>query len=178
MVVSTADKSMFFNFLRLPMDPLSLVIIGTGIVLLLAAIIFGNFITDQGRWGLLGLALYLAFMHIMAQVPLWMGYPMINGYLGYIGTGFGAVEGLFVIHVVLVFVLLLTVVWYGTLLKLPAMINLGMLGLAVTILIQYFSWAFEMLDRSLAFILGGILILALSAVLERKRRQLVSSTKQ
>ncbi|OGJ56725.1 hypothetical protein A3D88_00795 [Candidatus Peribacteria bacterium RIFCSPHIGHO2_02_FULL_52_16] len=177
-VVSTADKHMLFNFLRLPQDPLSLTIVAGGIVAVLAAVSFGNFVTDQGRWGLLGLALYLAFIHIIAQVPEWMGYPMMNGYVGYMGAGFGALEGLFVIHVVLVFVLLLTVVWYGTLLKLPAMINLGMLGLAVTILIQYFSWAFEMLDRSVAFILGGILILALSAILERKRRQLVSSTKK
>ena len=87
-------------------------------------------------------------------------------------------KGLFVIHVILVVVLLLTVVWYGTLLKMPAVINMGMLGLAITIFIQYFSWAFEMLDRSLAFILGGVLILALSAVLERKRRQILTTMKQ
>jgi uncharacterized membrane protein len=84
-------------------------------------------------------------------------------------------SGLFVVHVILVLVFLLSIIWYGTLLKLPSVINLGMMGLACTIILQYFSWAFTQLDRSVAFIIGGIFILVLSAALERQRRHILSS---
>ncbi|MEK7591067.1 MAG: DUF2157 domain-containing protein [Patescibacteria group bacterium] len=175
-VISTADKLAFYTLFRMPTDAVSTAVALGSSIAFLAALIFGSYVTDQGRWGLLALGVYVAFVHILAQVPQWMGIPLRGGWFdGGYATLPQMFTGLFVVHVVLVFVLLLTIVWYGTILRVPGVINLGMLGLAATILIQYVSWAFEMFDRSIAFILGGVLILSLSAILERKRRQLVSS---
>ena len=177
-VITTVEKQVFFNFFQVPTDVIALVVIALSILVWIAAIIRGTFVTSQGKWGLVALGGYVVYLYAIAAVPTMMGYPM-DAY-GSFFFGYGSVPGplftgLFVLHILLAFVFLLTVIWYGTILRMPAVINMGMLGLAVTILIQYFSWAFEMLDRSLAFILGGVLILALSAILERKRRELVSS---
>lgn len=178
-VITTVDKQIFFNFFQLPKDTISLVVVALAVIACGAAILRGTFVTAQGRWGLAALGGYVAYLYTIAVVPRLMGYPMDSS--GSFFFGYGDIPsspmltGLFVLHILLAFVFLLTVIWYGTILRMPAVINMGMLGLAVTILIQYFSWAFEMLDRSLAFILGGILILALSAILERKRRELVTS---
>ena len=181
-VVSTADKEVLFNYMRLPMDSIGISVLVGSLLAFLVAVIFGEYLTKEGRWGLMALSLYVAFIHVLAYAPRWLGFPLQPDYYGggynFYLTDVPLFKGLFVIHVILVVVLLLTVVWYGTLLKMPAVINMGMLGLAITIFIQYFSWAFEMLDRSLAFILGGVLILALSAVLERKRRQILTTMKQ
>ena len=84
--------------------------------------------------------------------------------------------GLHVVHVLLVFAFSLTVIWFGTLLHRPAVINLGMIAVAFAIFIQYFSWAFDLLPRSFAFILGGALILGLGYALERQRQRLVTAT--
>jgi len=48
-----------------------------------------------------------------------------------------------------------------------------MFSSAVLIFIQYYSWSFAMLDRSLAFILGGLVLLGLTVLLEKKRRALL-----
>jgi uncharacterized membrane protein len=44
---------------------------------------------------------------------------------------------------------------------------------AVIILIQYFSWSFRLLDRSLAFLMGGVLLIVLALWSEHKRRDLI-----
>ncbi len=132
----------------------------------------GAFKTNKGRWSILILMAYIIFTHLIAWIPHWMGFDMA-GYTGDYTAPM--ISALFYLHTLLVFVLLLTVTWYGTVLRMEGVINLGIVGLGFAVLIQYFSWAFETLDRSVAFIVGGIIILALSALLERQRRSLVSS---
>lgn len=177
LVISTADKSVFYYFLRFRFDLTNSIVLLLSLIAFGGALLAGTFETKQGRWGLLALGLYLLFLHLLVYVPQWVGFPLNESlHVGFNSYGnYPIVTGFFVIHIVLVFVFLLTVIWYGTVLRMPGIINMAMLGLAVTIIIQYFSWVFEMFDRSIAFILGGLLILALSAALERKRRQLVSS---
>ncbi len=182
MVVSTTERSVFFGFFQFRSDLFALSILGVSLLTLIAALVWGSFDTPQGRYGLLALALYIAFTFILARIPLWMGYPaftnLVYGAPAWVSAdGIGSLEALFVLHIVLVFVFLLVVIWEGTLLKSPQFVNIGMLGLAFAIFIQYFSWAFEQLDRSVAFILGGVLILGLSAILERQRRRILASLK-
>ena len=181
-VVSTADRQLFYPLFQLRQDA---VLISLAVVSLLCfglAEGFGRFRTNQGRMGLLMLALYVGFVYALANVPYLLGFPdqSITGY--YYGSDSSNVplliSGLYVVHVLLTFVFLLTVIWYGTVLRMAGVINLGILGLGIAILIQYFSWAFEMLDRSIAFILGGIVILVLSSILERQRRNLLSLSHQ
>lgn len=178
-VLTTADKHLFYNFFQFPTDWVALVITVLSAVAVTVSIIYGKFFTPKGRWGLAALGGYIVYLYGLASIPRILGYPMsANGsfFFGYPDVpDTSLLTGLFVLHIVLVFVFLLLVIWYGTLLRMPVVINLGMLGLALTIFIQYVSWAFEMLDRSIAFILGGVLILALSAGLERKRRELITS---
>jgi len=42
------------------------------------------------------------------------------------------------------------------------------------IIIQYFARSFELLDRSIAFILGGIVLIALSVFVEKQRRRIMA----
>lgn len=168
-VVSTVDKEVFFPIFDLRFDRIAVITIAASVFLAIGAMIKGRFNTEQGRYAILALALYLCFLYGIAHIPAALGFKV-----SYLDSPF-MVSGLYVIHIILSFVLLMTVIWYGTMLRLTGYINMGIVGLAFAILIQYFSWAFQLLDRSIAFILGGVLILVLSAVLERQRRKLVIS---
>jgi uncharacterized membrane protein len=182
MVVSTTERSVFFGFFQLRTDWFALSVLAASLLALIAALVWGKFETPQGRYGLLALALYLVFTFALARVPLWMGYPaftnLVYGAPAWVyAPDVSSLIALFVVHIVMVFIFLLVVIWEGTLLKSPQFVNIGMLGLAFGVFIQYFSWAFEQLDRSVAFILGGVLILGLSTVLERQRRRILLSLK-
>ncbi len=172
-VVSTADKSVFYMFFHFPTDTMSLIITGVSILLVLLAILKGTFVTAQGRYGLLALAVYIAFIYVLAWSPAWLGYPVAALNYDPYAADSTALTGFYVLNVVLAAAFFLTAIWYGTILRIPAVINMGMIAIAFLIFIQYFSWAFALLDRSFAFILGGIIVLALSAALERKRRELL-----
>lgn len=179
LLVTSSHKAMFFPYLTLPTDPMSIVVAIITALLVAAAFVYGRYETKQGKWGLLGLILYIAFLYGIAFVPVLRGIPaeMIQGG-GFYGEGQTPIlmlSLLFGLHVILAFIFFFVIVWYGTLLRMPALINIGMLSLAVGIIIQYFSWALRTLDRSIAFILGGVVILVLSAVLERQRRTVLSS---
>lgn len=52
-------------------------------------------------------------------------------------------------------------------------INIGLLFFAIGIIARYFDWAYTLMDRSLFFILGGIILIALSIFVERQRRKLL-----
>lgn len=183
LTISTIEKQIFFAFLRYPLDAVGIGVAVAALIAFVCALVFGRFETAQGRGGLIALAAYLALVTILAYVPQWMGVlspatiaePYAYGYNLYAHP---MLTGFFIVHVVLVFVFCLTVIWFGSLLRRPAVINLGMIAIAVCIFIQYFSWIFALLPRSFAFIVGGVLILALGLVLERQRRRLMASISQ
>lgn len=52
-------------------------------------------------------------------------------------------------------------------------INLGLLFFAVTLIARYFDLAFTLIDRSLFFIIGGLILIGLSIGIERQRRKLI-----
>lgn len=171
-VVSTVDKEVFFPIFDLTFDRIAVATIVVSAALGVAASLVGTFKTNQGRYSIGALGLYLVFLYVIAKVPDMLGFTV-----SYYDSP-PMVTGLFVVHILMALVLLMTVIWYGTMLRLPALINMGIVGLGIGILIQYFSWAFEQLDRSLMFVLGGVLILGLSAILERQRRMLITSLQQ
>lgn len=80
---------------------------------------------------------------------------------------------LFLLFVVAIFGLALLTVWVGLRTSQRKLVNTGMAALAVLILIQYFGWSFELLHRSLAFIVGGLVLLGLAYSMERTRRHLL-----
>ncbi len=178
LVLSTVDKTVFFIFLQYPIDTLSISILLVSAAVTIAALLRGTFVTMQGKKGLIALILYILFSSIIAYVPVWMGlggsnYPGI--YDGYYSPQLPMLTGLYVLHILLVFVFILTVIWYGTLLRRAVIVNLGITAVAIAIIIQYFSWTFDLLPQSFAFILGGILILVLGFALEHQRRRLITS---
>ena len=63
---------------------------------------------------------------------------------------------------------------FGARLNSAMMINFGVSSAAIIIFIQYFSWSFILLQRSLAFIVGGALLIVTAIFLERQRRKLIA----
>ncbi len=72
-----------------------------------------------------------------------------------------------------VFTLALLTVLVGVGVARRQLVNVGMATASLVIVVQYLSWSFRLLDRSLAFIIGGLVLIALSVGIERKRRQLL-----
>jgi uncharacterized membrane protein len=82
-----------------------------------------------------------------------------------------------VLYACMIFVLFATAVAtaaFGARLNSRMMINFGVASAAILIFIQYFSWSFVLLERSLAFIVGGILLIVTAIFLERQRRSLIA----
>lgn len=79
----------------------------------------------------------------------------------------------FALWVAAVFVLALAAIWIGARAQNADLVNAGMAATGVLIVIQYFGWTFQLLDRSLVFVGGGVLLLVVSTWLERRRRALL-----
>jgi uncharacterized membrane protein len=80
----------------------------------------------------------------------------------------------FVMYILLVFGLAICAIWIGLTERSTALINAGLVSAALIIFIQYFSWSFELLDRSIAFIVGGLVLLGVGYAFERTRRHLLA----
>ncbi len=92
-----------------------------------------------------------------------------------LGSGAGTeADKLFPWFVLLVFLLALWLTWAGVEAERPALVNIGVASAAVVVMIQYFSWSLRLLDRSLAFIIGGLVLIALAVWIEKQRRRLLA----
>jgi len=67
------------------------------------------------------------------------------------------------------------VVVLGFMRRYPVYVNIGLLFFALDVIARYFDFFWELLPRSLFFILGGLLLLFGGILLERKRRKILSS---
>jgi uncharacterized membrane protein len=63
----------------------------------------------------------------------------------------------------------------GFIRRYPVYVNIGLLFFALDVIARYFDFFWELLPRSLFFILGGLLLLFGGIILERKRRKILSS---
>lgn len=63
----------------------------------------------------------------------------------------------------------------GFIRRYPAYVNIGLLFFALDVIARYFDFFWELLPRSLFFILGGLLLLFGGIILERKRKKILSS---
>lgn len=93
-------------------------------------------------------------------------------YIGDLAKENGFIYGLYVLFI---FLISISSVWVGLLVQNRNLVNAGIACSSVIILIQYFSWSFEMLPNSIAFILGGVVLIGLSIAMERTRRALITS---
>jgi hypothetical protein len=69
-------------------------------------------------------------------------------------------------------------IWWGVRQLSQALVNLGIVGFALTVIWFYFSNIFDKLDRSLGLIGLGVLFLAGGWALEKTRRRLVGDMKK
>jgi hypothetical protein len=67
------------------------------------------------------------------------------------------------------------VIWWGVRLSSKALVNLGMVGFAITVGWFYFSEIFDKVGRSLGLIGLGVLFLAGGWLLEKTRRRLIGT---
>lgn len=74
---------------------------------------------------------------------------------------------------VLVFIEGLWLMWLGHETRDKQFINLGLFIFLLMVLIKYFQWGYELFDRSLFFIGGGLVLIAVSYFGERQRRRLI-----
>lgn len=67
------------------------------------------------------------------------------------------------------------IIYLGYVNKNPAYINIGLLFFVLDVIARYFDLFWKLLPRSLFFIGGGLILLAGSVILERKRRMVLQS---
>ncbi len=63
----------------------------------------------------------------------------------------------------------------GFIRRYPTYVNIGLLFFALDVVARYFDFFWQLLPRSLFFILGGLLLLFGGIILERKRRKVLAS---
>ena len=63
----------------------------------------------------------------------------------------------------------------GFIRRYPTYVNIGLLFFSLDVFARYFDFFWELLPRSLFFILGGLLLLFGGIILERKRRKILAS---
>lgn len=134
-------------------------IIGGALALVALGLIYGELRAKQNR-------LVLVIAVVFCAGLVWMGSTALVDRLDD--------RLVFAIFNVCVFALVLALIWSGIASSDVWLVNLGMVAAMAFILIQYFSWSLRLLDRSIAFILGGMVLLALSVWGERQRRRLVA----
>ena len=97
--------------------------------------------------------------------------PPILGRLGYAGVD--TLLTLTLLFWVLLFAVSLVWISCGVRWQKPGWISIGLFFIGLTIITRYFDVLGSRLDQGLFYILGGVLILALSLILERQRRKLL-----
>ena len=95
------------------------------------------------------------------------GEPAIGAFIATKGVAF-------LLYILLVFAIAMCAIWIGLSERSAGLVNAGLLSAAIIIFIQYFSWSFELLDRSIAFIIGGLVLLGVGYGFERTRRHLLA----
>lgn len=80
---------------------------------------------------------------------------------------------LFVVYTLMLFALSIGSILIGYSRAAPSFMNLGMLFFVLGVLNLYFTTLYRLLPRSLAFIVGGLILLGMGWYLEKKRRSLI-----
>jgi hypothetical protein len=160
LLLATADKSTVLDIFRTAGTPKQWVLAIGALVLVVAASAFA--VRTVAARGLLAAAGGLSLV-----------LPVSREGHSIVGTLVKDIPLVFFLFVVMIFGLALLTVWIGLRTSQRKLVNTGMASLAVLIFIQYFAWSFELLHRSLAFIVGGLVLLGLAYFMERTRRRLL-----
>jgi uncharacterized membrane protein len=72
-------------------------------------------------------------------------------------------------------VMIIGIIFLGYIRRYPAYINIGLLFFVLDVFARYFDFFWRLLPRSLFFIIGGVILLVGSVVLEKKRKRVLAS---
>ena len=158
LVSASFDQEVFLWVFAMEPQPKHWVVIGASGLLLIAALVLGEF-----RAQYTGMA--ITFVAIVIYLLLLLG---ATGY-----TGLVELLPVFLIYVLVVFLMALLVVWSGIASHDSMLVNIGVGSVSVFILGQYFAWSLQLLDRALAFTVGGVLLIAIAWWAEHQRRRLL-----
>jgi len=159
LLISTAHREVVRATFSIDLTLKQGVVLGVVAAVLGAALAWGRFDSREGRPLLAGATGFFALVLVQIGDRPWMASDMAT----------------FMVYVGMIFALALTAVWVGARAQNARLVNVGLASAGVLIVIQYFGWSIQMLDRSLVFVGGGLLLLGLSVVLERKRRALLAA---
>lgn len=162
LILTTVDGDMLQIF-EMRHTLKQILITGSIIVLVALALTKGDMHFDPARYTLLGVTIAGLLLSVFQSD----NFAMLNA--------IGSDPVLFFLYVLAVFSLCLVTVWLGVRTANRHLVNAGVASVSVIIIIQYFSWTFEMLHSSIAFILGGIVLICLSIFMEKTRRKLLAS---
>lgn len=124
----------------------------------------------------MGIILLIFFtLLVSAKIETFKTY---NSRWDYGGGGLSSV-GVFwaIIFNLAVFLEVLGVIFLGYIKRENYLVNLGMFFMFILILVKYFDWFFESLDKGIFFILAGILLFVVGWFMERGRKYLISNMK-
>jgi uncharacterized membrane protein len=158
LVAATLDSQVLWLLFQIALTPKQWLVLAIGAGLIVGALVLARFEASANRL-LLGLAAVLVFTCVASAAADWL--PKEGGVV-------------FPLFILAVAGMSLYLVWGGLAAADPRMVNLGIASAATVVLIQYFSWSFRLLDRSLAFIFGGLVLIVLSVWIERQRRWLLA----
>ena len=127
-----------------------------------AAAAFGKVESATSRPAMIGVLGLLLVVLIPFEDSTWLAFEA------------GGLHVLFGFYVVVILGLALFTIWLGIDSRNTRLVNIGMSSTTLLIIIQYFGWSFELLDRSVAFILGGIVLITLSIFVEKQRRRIMA----
>jgi uncharacterized membrane protein len=162
LVLSTAHVELAAALYTAGFTGKQIVLILASAALVAAALFGGEFDTRWSKPALVATLGLLLAMLVPVDGESWIGLETAGVHLA------------FALYLIGVFALALATIWLGLQARNRRLVNAGMTSTALLILIQYFSWSFVLLDRSLAFIVGGIVLIALAVGVEKKRRQIVA----
>ncbi|MBT5236995.1 DUF2157 domain-containing protein [Candidatus Peregrinibacteria bacterium] len=163
LVISTIDSSIPEEMYTLGGTVKQYVVIGLSYALASIALWKSNIKRSEPKLFMLTLAILLGVLLIQAR-----GQSMVGSMLDYNPV-------MYFLYVLVIFALSLWAVWIGMLVQNSRLFNIGIITATIIIVIQYFSWSFILLDKSIAFILGGILLITMTIFIEKKRRKILST---
>jgi len=162
LVIATAHKDVGGKMFEADWTTKQIVLVVVASLLVAAALSIGDIRDPAGRIVLAGAGL-LSLGLVVTRAGHWL-----------LGGAALPTALAFPLLVATVFALALGTVWAGFRTANRALVNAGMAGLSVLILIQYFAWSFGLLASSVAFIVGGLVVLGLAFFMERARRRLLA----
>ncbi len=174
LIISTFHHDAFNSIFSLTLGVKQWLIIMSCGVLMALSLSMTQFQSRFGRYTLLGIAVLLCMILIQVPAVTRHWYTERGWTQSWLAAPFDQSPLYFGIYVIIIFALSLLAVWIGSQSRNGRLINVGLASAAVIITGQYFTWSFKLLDRSIAFILGGILLIGMSIFLEKQRRKLLS----